>query len=161
MLVYVARQADDHPVDRSARHIAFAAALLCGCSAAKHPSPAQPVVTVPPGPANASVPTPGGIEPIPLDDRQRAELQRTVAAVPPESRGRLRYALALGEDGKRHLVIYDGQGLGAGGRGPRKTHDYVVFRVLNANDGEHYDPQQNVIVAPLASAPQAENGVLR
>ncbi len=61
----------------------------------------------------------------------------------------MRYALATGDDGQLHLVVYDGEGLDAGGRGTAKRNEYVVFRVLNAANGEHYDPQQNSIVAPI------------
>jgi hypothetical protein len=96
-----------------------------------------------------------------LNEEQRAELRRTLAAAAPAVRARLRYALALGEDGQRHLVVYDGQGLGTDGRGGGKTHDYVVFHILNASGGAHYDPQQNAIIPPIASAPQPESGVIR
>jgi hypothetical protein len=52
-------------------------------------------------------------------------------------------------------VVYDGEGLRADGRQPGKNNAYVVFRVLNAAAGAHYDPQQNAIVAPLPP-PQRE-----
>jgi hypothetical protein len=144
-----------------------AAALLCGCTshtttsagsgttapAAASAGPAAPVAA---GPANAPVPGPGKPAAIPLAPAQRAELDAIVAGAPASLRPRLRYALASGDDGKPHLVIYDGQGLGATGRHPGKPHEYVVFRVINAANGEHYDPQQNSIVAPIPPPPQRD-----
>jgi hypothetical protein len=145
-----------------------AAALLCACSGQRSASetatapstaPTAPpsaaasapsgAAAAPSGPANAPVAragTPGGI---PLDPAQRAELRAVAAKEPPAVRDRLRYALAAGEDGKTHLVVYDGEGLPADGRDPRKPHEYIVFRVLNSARGEHYDPQQNALIAPL------------
>ncbi|MDQ6944190.1 MAG: hypothetical protein M3169_16955, partial [Candidatus Eremiobacteraeota bacterium] len=91
----------------------------------------------------------------------RRELAATVAKAPAALRARLRYALAAGDDGKRHLVVYDGQGLPASGRHPGKPHDYVLFQVLNARNGEHYDPQQNSIVAAIPPPVQRDNPIPR
>jgi hypothetical protein len=135
-----------------------AAALLCACSGQKSasetasPSPAaaaSPSAAAPSGPANAPVSRAGRSGGIALGAAQRRELQAAAAKEPPAVRARLRYALAAGEDGKTHLVVYDGEGLPADGRDPRKPHQYVVFRVLNSPRGEHYDPQQNALIAPL------------
>jgi hypothetical protein len=158
-LVYARRQADDSWVNHLARRslvlpaaaCALATAFFAGCSSgvksntAATSSPATP----PPGPPNAPVPAAGAAGPIPLDDAQSAELQRAVGDAPPAVRARLRYALALGDDGQRHLVVYDGEGLDANGRAKGKAHDYVLFRVLNATAAEHYDPQQNALIAPM------------
>jgi hypothetical protein len=140
-----------------------AAALLCGCaghtsaSTGTEPSgsPAA-AATVGAGPANAPVPRAGQPGAITLQPAERAELDATVAKVPGSIRPRLRYALATGDDGKAHLVVYDGEGLGATGRHPGKPHEYVVFRVLNSASGEHYDPQQNSIVAAIPPPPQRD-----
>ncbi len=141
-----------------------AAALLCACSGQKSasetaaatspaptasPSAATAAAPASSGPANAPVSRAGKPGGIPLDGAQRRELQATAAKEPPAVRARLRYALAAGEDGKTHLVVYDGEGLPADGRDPRKPHEYIVFRVLNSPRGEHYDPQQNALIAPL------------
>lgn len=78
-----------------------------------------------------------------LDDAQRDDVRRTVAAQPPAIRARLRCALVPVPGGKATLVVYD--------PGPAVAHrsSYVVPRVLNATDGSHYDPRQNEIVEPL------------
>jgi hypothetical protein len=149
-----------------------AAAMLCACSGPKNAetsasaSPAaSPPVAAPafdsPGPArprggppNALVSLAGSSAGIPLDAAQRRELAAVTAKQPRAVRARLRYALASGDDGKAHLVVYDGEGLPADGRHPGKPHEYVVFRVLNSARNEHYDPQQNALVAPLPP-PQA------
>jgi len=150
-----------------------AAALLCACSGTKNAaetsataSPAAtPHVAAPafgsPGPArprggppNALVSSAGTPAGIPLDAGQRREVAAIAAKQPRAVRDRLRYALASGDDGKTHLVVYDGEGLPADGRHPGKPHEYVVFRVLNSTKNEHYDPQQNALVAPLPP-PQA------
>jgi hypothetical protein len=148
---------------------AVAAALLCGCGAPKSASTASGPATspsaraaaapepAPAGPPNAPVAQAGQPGAIPLDPAQRGELAATAAKVPPSERGRLRYALALGEDGKRHLVVYDGQGLAANGKHPGKRFEYVVFNVLNARNGEHYDPQQNSIVPKIPPPVQRDN----
>ena len=149
-----------------------AAALLCGCGGAKSGDSAtapatSPVATAasvapPPaagGPANAPAAQAGRPGAIPLDPAQRRELAATLARVPPAQRARIRYALAAGDDGKRHLVVYDGGGLAPGGRQPGKTRDYVVFQVLNLHNGEHYDPQQNSIVPPIAPPVQRDNSM--
>ncbi|HEV2644255.1 MAG TPA: hypothetical protein VGT98_16195 [Candidatus Elarobacter sp.] len=147
----------------------IAAALLCGCgghttsstatapaaSAASSAVPA-PAAPRPVGPANAPVPRIGQPGAIPLAPAERRELDATVAKAPPAERPRLRYALATGDDGKPHLVVYDGEGLGVTGRHPGKRHEYVVFGVLNATNGEHYDPQQNSIVAAIPPPPQRD-----
>ena len=148
-----------------------AAALLCACSGPKSSSSgtasASPAAasaaaagdTLTAGAANAPVPSAGQAGAIALDPAQRAELDATVAKAPPAQRARLRYALATGDDGKPHLVVYDGQGLGASGRHKGRPHEYVVFKVLNATNGEHYDPQQNSIVAPIPPPPQRNESV--
>jgi hypothetical protein len=139
----------------------IAAALLCGCGGPKSrdtatgpatsPAAAGPVTPepAPGGPPNALAGQAGRPGAIPLDAAQRRELAATVAKAPPALRARLRYALAAGDDGKRRLVVYDGQGLAANGRHPGKANEYVVFQVLNGRNGEHYDPQQNSIVPPI------------
>lgn len=152
-----------------------AAALLCGCSAPKQTgtstaSPAAVTATsaakaasmpAAGGPPNAPVALAGRPGGIPLDAAQRAELDATVAKVDPGERVRLRYALATGDDRKVHLVVYDGEGLGASGRHKGRPHEYIVFKVLNASNGEHYDPQQNSIVPPIPPPPQRESPVTK
>lgn len=142
-----------------------AAALLGGCgghstaaSSGTQPgaSPAGSAAPAAAAPANAPVPAAGRPGAIPLDPGQRAELDAAAAQAPPPVRARLRYALAMGDDGRRHLVVYDGEGLGATGRHPGKPHEYVVFRVLNSAGGEHYDPQQNSIVPAIPPPPQRD-----
>jgi hypothetical protein len=81
------------------------------------------------------------------------------ARTPAAIRARLRYAIAGGEDGKPHLVVYDGEGLGADGRHKGRPHEYIVFRVLNMTNGEHYDPQQNVVDAAIPPPPQRDSVV--
>lgn len=133
-----------------------AAALLCACSGTRTaetggspsavPSAAAPVH----GPMNSPVSRAGAPGQVPLDPAQRSEVAATAAKVPPAERARLRYALATGDDGRQHLVVYDGEGLNPAGRqGKTRHNEYVVFRVLNAHDDEHYDPQQNSIIAPI------------
>ncbi|GAC1579568.1 MAG: hypothetical protein NVS3B7_13650 [Candidatus Elarobacter sp.] len=150
----------------------LAAALLCACSAgttstatatSSHSpapvAPSTPLAVRPAGPANAPAPRPGRPGAIALDAAQRAELDHAVTAHPPAVRARLRYALAMTEDGKPHLVVYDGEGLPADGRNPGKPRDYTVFRVLNGPEGEHYDPQQNALIAPIPP-PVQRDGIL-
>ena len=132
----------------------LAAALLCGCAAAKtEPAGTRAALA---GPANAPISAAGTEGAVPLDAAQRAELDRTVAARAPRDRAHLRYALAAGEDGKSHLVVYDGQGLAADGRHPGKPHEYIVFQVLNTSAGEHYDPQQNALIAAIPPPAQRD-----
>jgi hypothetical protein len=147
-----------------------AAALLCGCGGAKSGDSATgPAATAaaatpepaPAGPPNAPAARAGRPGAIPLDDAQRRELAATVAKAPPAQRVRLRYALAAGDDGKRHLVVYDGEDAPPTKRHRGKTTTYVLFKVLNARNGEHYDPQQNSIVAPIAAPVQRDNPVSR
>ena len=145
-----------------------AAALLCGCGghpsastgtepAASAPSSAAPAGAVrAAGPPNAPVPRAGQPGAIPLAPAERRELDATVAKARPADRARLRYALATADDGKAHLVVYDDEGLGASGRRGGKPRGYVVFRVLNATNGEHYDPQQNSIVPAIPPPPQRD-----
>jgi hypothetical protein len=145
-----------------------AAALLCSCSAPRpassgtggasaSPGPsAAAAVRSAAGPVNALVSAAGRSGAVPLDAAQRHALEAAVAKLPAALRPRLRYALATSDDAGRHLVVYDGQGLNADGRQPGKTNAYVVFRVLNAANGEHYDPQQNAIVAPMSPPPQRD-----
>ncbi len=151
----------------------IAAALLCGCGGPKSgdttttpaPSPAATTgaaaaaATAPAGPPNAPAAQAGRAGSIPLDDAQRRELAATLAKAPPAQRARLRYALAAGDDGKRHLVVYDGEGLPANGRHAGNAKEYILFKVLNARTGEHYDPQQNSIVAPIPPPVQRDNAV--
>jgi hypothetical protein len=162
--VYAPRQADDYSVDRLAQHLrslvlsgvscALAVTLLGGCTSVAKSGASAVSAAAPAGPPNAAVPSAGTAGPIPLDDDQSAELRRTVDAMPPDVRARLRYALALGDDGRRHLVVYDGEGLGENGREHGKAHEYLLFQVLNVKNGEHYDPQQNAIVAPMPVPPE-------
>jgi hypothetical protein len=161
------------------------AALLCACSqpkpdaaasaspsgapsvpalAAGTPPPAPATVPPPPagtpepaaGPPNAPVPRHGVVGAIPLTADQQAALAKAIANLPDAERPRLRYALALGDDNRRHLVIYDGGGLDAAGR-PAGAHDYVVFKVLNATDGSHYDPQADELVPPVPPPSERSN----
>ncbi|HEY0393225.1 MAG TPA: hypothetical protein VGD01_01900 [Candidatus Elarobacter sp.] len=153
-----------------------AAALLAACAskdagpaAARTAlvAPAQAAVAAPAaaaapsGPANAPVARAGRPNAVRLDANQRRELDAAVAKVPSPLRPHLRYALAGGDDGKPHLVVYDGQGLGADGRPPGKKHAYVVFEVLNAANGEHYDPLQNSLVAAIPPPPERGSPVSR
>ena len=62
----------------------------------------------------------------------------------------------VAEDGKSRLVVYDGEGLGPDGRHRGKPHEYVVFKILNSRSGEHYDPQQNAIIAAIPPPAQRE-----
>jgi hypothetical protein len=142
----------------------LAAALLCACSAAKTASTAAPRPSAPPaaaapsGPSNAPVSaagTPGGVL---LDPQQQAALTRAVGAQSAAVRPRLRYALASGDDGKRHLVVYDPGIPGADGvHSGTPHHGYVMYAVLNASGAEHYDPQQNTVIAPIPPPPQRES----
>jgi hypothetical protein len=94
-----------------------------------------------------------------LDPGQRAEVAAVAAGTPGAMRARLRYAVAAGEDGKPRLVVYDGEGLGSDGRHKGRPHEYILFRVLNAKHGEHYDPQQNAVIAAIPPPPQRDNTV--
>jgi hypothetical protein len=152
---------------------AAAAALLCACTSAKTSlaapaaaaqlaaAPGAAGASAPSGPANAPVARAGKPGAVALAAGQRAALDAAVAKAPPGLRARLRYALASGDDGKPHLVVYDGQGLGPDGRHPGKPHEYVVFEVLNGARGEHYDPQQNSVVAPIPPPPERQSAVAR
>ena len=139
----------------------LAAALVCGCSANRSatttpsPSPSPPADVAPPV-ANAPVPAPGHTGQIPLDGTQRAEVERVVKATRPRERANLRYAMAMGDDGRRHLVVYDDPGDRAHTK--KKFTEYVVFAVLNGKSGEHYDPEQNALVAPIPPPPEREHG---
>jgi hypothetical protein len=137
------------------------AALLCACAAPKPAAttgaPSAQVAAAPGAPPNAPVPAAGTPGAIPLDDAQREQLARFIADFPPPRRVHLRYALALGDDGKRHLVVYDGGGLNANGHAAG-AHDFIVFKVLNASDGSHYDPQSDELVAPVPPPPEREGG---
>ncbi len=57
--------------------------------------------------------------------------------------------------------MYDAEGLGASGRHKGRPHEYIVFKVLNTANGEHYDPQQNSIVAPIPPPPQREGSTTK
>lgn len=152
---------------------ALAAALLCACAAPRPettagsgangtprlagiPAAAAAAAAAPPGPSNALVPAPGKPGAIPLAPEQRAALDRALAALPSTERSRLRYALPSGDDGKARVVVYDGGGLPSSGRSAGRAHDYVVFPVLNGARGEHYDPEQNTLIAPIPPPPQRE-----
>ena len=136
----------------------LAAALVSGCSAnnatSTSPSPTPSSTAADPVPpvANAPVPGPGKSGAIPLSDPQRAEVAHVVAKTPPKQRPHLRYALAMGDDGHRHLVVYADPGDRAHSK--KKFTEYVVFAVLNTGNGEHYDPQQNALVAPIPPPPE-------
>jgi hypothetical protein len=143
-----------------------AAASLYACSGPKAPDAAVqqspsplPAAAVPSGPHNAPVSRAGTAGAIGLDVAQRRTLDAAAAKEPPAVRARLRYALASGDDGKVRLVVYDGEGLGPDGRHPGKPHEYVVFKILNSRTGEHYDPQQNSIVAPIPPPVQRDEHV--
>jgi len=84
-----------------------------------------------------------------LTSAQKAELDATIASVPPQSRAQLRYAIAKDDAGKARLAVYD-----PGPRAPQQEHKkrtlvYVVYRMINAKDGSHYDPQEDAIVDPM------------
>ena len=142
-----------------------AAAVLCACAGPKSPSaqstptarPAAPAAAS--GPANALVSQVGKPGAVPLNAAQRQELDAALAKLPRALRARLRYGVASGDDGKQRLVVYDGEGLGAEGRHPGRKHEYIVFRVLNSTRGEHYDPQQNTMVAPIPPPVQREGPI--
>lgn len=139
----------------------LASALFTACSAPKPPDAAPPPsrgipAAVESGPASALASAAGSAGAPALDAAQRAELDAAVAGAPAAVRPRLRYALGAADDGKARLVVYDGEGLGPDGRHPGKPHEYVVFQVLNSKTGEHYDPQQNAIVAAIPPPPQRE-----
>ena len=145
-----------------------AAALLCACAGSRSgstsggpasPSSAPIATSSVSGPQNAPIPLAGRAGAISLDGVQRRTLDEIVAKAPASLRPRLRYALATADTGTRRLVVYDGEGLGAGGRHGGRPHEYIVFRVLNSGSGEHYDPQQNSVVAPIPPAPQRESPV--
>ena len=133
-----------------------AALLLWGCAKNTTATTAKTTGTKVAAPLNAPVPRAGEPGAIPLSPDQRREVDATAAKAPPSIRPRLRYALAAGDDGKTHLVVYDGAGLGVSGRPAGKQHAYVLFQVLNSADGEHYDPQQNSVVAPIPPPPQRD-----
>jgi hypothetical protein len=145
-----------------------AAALLFGCGAPKSggtaagpatspPAAAAPVAPAPGGPPNAPAAQAGRPGAIPLDAAQRRELAAVMAKTPPAQRVRLRYALAAGDDGKRRLVVYDGGDVPASAPRTGKAKGYVVFKVLNSQSDEHYDPRENSIVPPIAPPVQRNN----
>jgi hypothetical protein len=144
-----------------------AAALLQACSGARAEAPASAPAASPgaaaaasaSGPANLPVAEAGRAGAIPLDDAQRRALDGIVKNVPGPERKRLRYALASDDSGARRLVVYDGGGLGPDGRDPRRPREYVMFKVLNASADEHYDPQQNSVVAPIPPPVQRDSAV--
>ena len=149
---------------------ALAAALLCACAAPRPETTAgsgangsaplagipAAAAAAPAGPSNALVPAPGRPGAIPLAPGQRAALDRALAALPSAERSRLRYALPSGDDGKSRVIVYDGGGLPSNGRSAGRSHDYIVFPVLNGARGEHYDPEQNALIAPIPPPPQRE-----
>lgn len=148
----------------------LSAALLCACASPKPEGAAGAASTAAAsgsvagvsvaaaaalaGPANAPLPLPGRPGAIPLDAGQRAALDRAVAGLPPKLRPRLRYALASGDAGAPQVVVYDGEGLPPNGRRAGRAHDYTVFPVLNGSRGEHYDPEENTLIAPIPPPPQ-------
>jgi hypothetical protein len=138
----------------------LAAAALSAC-AGKAPesstaAPAASVEPAPSGPRNGAVSAAGSANAPALTAEQRQALSAAVAAAPNSVKPRLRYALAAGDDGKRHLVVYDGQGLGVDGKRPEHPHDYTLFRVLNGTAGDHYDPEQNALIAAIPPPPERE-----
>ena len=136
-----------------------AAALLCACAGPKPSSGGPGPTPAAAGPANAAVARAGAPGGVALNADQRSELAAIVARQPREVRPRLRYALAVGEDGKARLVVYDGEGLGPDGRHAGKPHEYVVFKIVNSRSGEHYDPQQNSVVPPIPPPVQRESPI--
>jgi hypothetical protein len=138
------------------------AALLISCAGQKAsdssptPTPAASAVPIASGPASALVSAAGTPGSPALDAVQRAEVATVAAGTPGGMRARLRYAVAAGEDGKPRLVVYDGGGLGPDGRQKGRPHEYILFRVLNAKHGEHYDPQQNAVIAAIPPPPQRD-----
>jgi hypothetical protein len=136
----------------------IASALFSACSAPKAPPPPVRAASAPAagGASNALASAAGSAGAPQLDAAQRAELDATIAAAPAATRPRLRYALGAGDDGKPRLVVYDGEGLGPDGKHRGKPHEYVVFKVLNSKTGEHYDPQQNAVIAAIPPPPQRE-----
>jgi len=136
----------------------MAAAVLTACAAKPPPPPTATSAPAPAnGPASALVSAAGSAGTPVLDPAQRHELEVTVAAVRAAVRPRLRYALAQGEDGKIRLAVYDGEGLGPNGRHPGKPHEYILFKVLNSRAGEHYDPEQNALIAAIPPPPERES----
>jgi len=85
----------------------------------------------------------------PLEASQQAEIKNAASRLAPRIRQRLRYAIAPDEAGKMRFIVYDGQGLPADGKRPGKKFNYTVFRLLNVTDGSTYDPQQNIVQAPV------------
>lgn len=138
-----------------------ATSLLCGCGSPKTSTAAAAAATAPGGAGNALLADAGTPRGVPLDAATRAELDSIAAGAPPALRPRLRYALATGDDGRAHLVVYDGEGLPADGHHKGHPHEYVVFRVINSKDDEHYDPQQNAIVAPIAAPKDRDSSLVR
>jgi hypothetical protein len=133
------RFAEEENMPNFARAAAAVAAVILFASCAK-PAP------VPVRLGNAPVAQLGQPAAPPLDEAQRAEVDRVVATM-PSRRAHLRYALALDDDGKPRLVVYDDNGLPPSGRNGKV--EYLVFKVLNADDNSHYDPQQNGVIAPI------------
>lgn len=152
---------------RLAAGIALAAVLVCACAGPRPaatgggPSagPSAAAAAAPAssrGPFNSPVSRAGQPGTVPLDPAQRAQVAAVAAKTPAAERARLRYALANGDDGKTHLVVYDGEGLDTRGTDPNRRHEYVVFRVLNLPGGWHYDPQENAIIAPIPPPPERD-----
>lgn len=95
------------------------------------------------GPKNAPVSALGSASGIALGDGDAAVVRDTARRVPAAVRGRLRYALAVTDDGSRRVVVYDP------GTASTDAKTYVVPKVLNAADGSHYDPLENALIPPL------------
>ncbi|GAC1420086.1 MAG: hypothetical protein NVSMB5_12380 [Candidatus Velthaea sp.] len=94
-----------------------------------------------------------------LTDAQKAELAAAAARVDPARRSQIRYAFPQDDAGKPQFVVYDDLGLGAGGKTGHKN-EYIVFAVLNRNDGSHYDPQQNALIAAIPSPPERDGSIV-
>jgi hypothetical protein len=144
------------PARFAASLIAAAVLTACAAKAPQATATSAPVAPAGSGPASALVLAAGSPGAPPLDPTQRRDLDVAVASQPAALRPRLRYALAAGDDRKTHLVVYDGEGLGADGKHPGRPHEYILFKVLNARAGEHYDPQQNALVAAIPPPPERE-----
>ncbi|MGB8267653.1 MAG: hypothetical protein WCE44_15115 [Candidatus Velthaea sp.] len=128
----------------------MAAAALCvlaqGCAA-----PGGNSAQGPQDAPVAAVGTPAGPA---LSADQRAELDRAVRSATPAERAHLRYAIAKDAAGKDRLAVYDPESFapathGAGKKKKKATVAYVVYGLLNASDGSHYDPQQHAILDPI------------
>ena len=139
------------------------AAVVCGAlvaagctgktTAGNSPTAAQQTAPAVP---NAPVPAPGASGPIPLDNAQRAQIEKIRASVSAAERARLRYALA-DDSGKRVLIVYVSATAPPGGK--KGTAVYNVYKPLNRDDGATYDPEQNAVIAPIPVPSMGGNSV--